>query len=55
LPAGLYFAAALLAGMLLPILLHQELVRRRWSALLFLGISRDRKSARAGDPLMVSP
>jgi peptidoglycan/LPS O-acetylase OafA/YrhL len=52
LPAGLYFAAALLAGMLLPILLHQVLIRRRWSALLFLGISRDRRDARrgAGDP-----
>lgn len=44
-PIGFYFTAALLAGIFLPILLHQLLVRRRWSALLFLGISRDRRAA----------
>jgi peptidoglycan/LPS O-acetylase OafA/YrhL len=50
-PAGVYFVSALIAGLLLPIVLHRVLIRRRWSALLFLGISRDRKSARTGDPL----
>jgi peptidoglycan/LPS O-acetylase OafA/YrhL len=58
-PAELYFALALVAGALLPIALHRILVRGRWSALLFLGISRDRKGARreadAAQQRMVSP
>ncbi|MET4632594.1 acyltransferase family protein [Kaistia defluvii] len=39
LPPGIYFAAALAAGLFLPILLHKVLVRWRWSALLLLGIT----------------
>ncbi|ODT10886.1 MAG: hypothetical protein ABS35_41775 [Kaistia sp. SCN 65-12] len=60
LAAELYFAVALLAGLLLPILLHQLLVRWRWTALLFLGISRNRGTAgrrgagETGEPRMAS-
>ncbi|MCX5571024.1 acyltransferase [Kaistia nematophila] len=39
LPNGVYFAAALVVGLGMPILLHRLLVRTRWTALLFLGIT----------------
>jgi len=59
-PAELYFALALVAGTVLPIVLHKILVRQRWSALLFLGISRRPRAARrdagdAGERQAVSP
>ncbi|BCP51879.1 hypothetical protein K32_04960 [Kaistia sp. 32K] len=44
--SGIFFITALAAGLLLPIGLHQLLIRWRWTALLFLGISRPAPRAR---------
>jgi len=45
---GLYFAAALVVGLGMPIVLHQILIRSRWTALLLLGITlRPSTGARA--------
>ena len=38
-PNGIFFTAALVAGLALPILLHRLLIRSRWTALLLLGIT----------------
>ncbi|WP_083930991.1 acyltransferase family protein [Kaistia granuli] len=41
--SGVFFVSALVAGLFLPIVVHQVLIRWRWTALLFLGISRPKR------------
>ncbi|MCX5495975.1 acyltransferase [Kaistia dalseonensis] len=51
-PRGLFFTAALIAGISLPILLHKVVIRHRVAALLLLGIDkRPRRAPLPGRPV----